>query len=67
MLYAMNHPERVEAMFLQSPPCTEDMDRPGWEYNPYEVRLDNEHDVNPSRAEVDKGIAKYATDPPTHL
>ena len=55
----MNHPERIEALFLQSPPCVEDETRPGWVYDPYGVRLDNMEDKNLTRAEVDKGIQDY--------
>lgn len=47
-------------MFLQSPACTEDTTRPGWEYNPYDIRLEDHADVLPSRSTVDKGIANFA-------
>ena len=60
MLYASYHPERIEGMFLQSPACAEDETRPGWEYDPYDIRLSPDEDVYPKASEVDKGILNYA-------
>ena len=60
MLYASHHPERLEGLFLQSPACAEDETRPGWVYDPYDIRLGDTEDVLPPRSHVDKGIQDYA-------
>ena len=39
MVYASYHPQRIEAMFLQSPACIENETREGWVYDPYSLRL----------------------------
>ena len=62
MLYASYHPERIEAMFLQSPACTEDTTRADWVYDPYTIRLVDNEDVYPSRSQVDQTIENYAND-----
>ena len=54
MLYASHHPERLEGLFLQSPACAEDETRPGWVYDPYDIRLTDTENVIPSRSDVDK-------------
>lgn len=56
MLYASNHPDRIEALFLQSPACTEDTNRDGWEYDPYTIRLVDTENVYPSASQVDQTI-----------
>ena len=45
MLYASYHPERIEAMFLQSPACIENEKREGWVYDPYSLRVQDQTDV----------------------
>ena len=59
MLYASYHPERIEAMFLQSPACIENETREGWVYDPYSLRIQDQTDEIVTRAEVDKGMAEF--------
>ena len=60
MLYASHHPERLEGLFLQSPACAEDETRPGWVYDPYDIRVVDTEDVLPPRSHVDSWIQNYA-------
>ena len=59
MLYASYHPERIEALFLQSPACTEDQTNPEWVYDPYNLRIVDSADVNLTRNEVDNMKRNY--------
>ena len=52
MLYAIYHPERIEAMFLQSPACFEDTTVPGYVDDMYNIRVQDQYDIVASRREV---------------
>lgn len=54
MWYASTHPERVEALFLQSPACTEPYDEAT--YDPYKIRLKDDSPDLPTKKEVDAAI-----------
>ena len=58
MLYAIHHPERIDGIFLQSPACIEDLT--DQVYDPYTIRLSDQKDECPTKAEVDKTIDNYA-------
>ena len=56
MIYASLHPDRVESLFLMSPPA-EDFYDPDFKYDIYNIRIqDKNSDVMP-KAEVDKLVA----------
>ena len=55
MLYASFHPERIEALFLQSPAGSEEYNEAT--YDPYKIRITDKDDMAyPSKKEVDKTI-----------
>ena len=56
MLYASIHPERVEALFLQSPPA-EDFYDPDFKYDIYNIRTKDDAPDVLSKKEVDAMIA----------
>jgi len=62
MLYACNHPERIDGIFFQSPACATDDTRPGYIYDPYTQRVADNEDVYPSHDKVDQMIENYAND-----
>lgn len=62
MLYAMTHPERIEGLFLQSPACSEDETREGYQYDPYALRMQDLTGDTISRREADKMLTMFASD-----
>ena len=54
MMYASTNPERVEALFLQSPAGAETYDPDT--YDPYKIRLTDEKPGFPDKAEVDQHL-----------
>ena len=54
MLYACYHPERIEAMFLQSPACFIDTTVPGFVDDIYDNRISDESAELPPRWLVTK-------------
>jgi len=59
MLYASFHPERIEALFLQSPAGSEEYNEAT--YDPYKIRISDKDDfAYPSKKEVDKFIGILA-------
>jgi pimeloyl-ACP methyl ester carboxylesterase len=53
-LYASAHPERVQAVFFQSPASTEFYDSS--DVDPYQIRLQDDTNTVPSKKQVDQGI-----------
>ena len=54
MLYACNHPERLEGLFLQSSAGAEDETAEGWTYDPYTIRTSSDADIVPPKKKVDQ-------------
>ena len=61
MVYASLHPDKVEALFLQSPPA-EDFYGEDFKYDIYNIRIKDDSPDVLSKAEVDKMIAAKEKD-----
>ena len=58
MFYASHHPERIEALFLQSPAGSNPYDEAT--YDPYKIREPQTEPAYPTKKQVDQYLAQRA-------